>query len=48
MQDGSKTSYDVRCRDLGTEESAREEVGCGINYDVEMAVWSHRAGQNKE
>ena len=41
-----KTSNDVRGRDLGSEESAREEVGCGGNEDVKMDVWSHQAGQN--
>ena len=29
-----KTSNDIRCRDLGSEESTREEVGCGGNEDV--------------
>ena len=29
IQDSCKTSNDVRCRDLGSEESTREEVGCG-------------------
>ena len=29
IQDGCKTSNDVRCRDMGIEESTREEVGCG-------------------
>ena len=37
---------DVRCRDLGSEESTREEVGCGGNEDVKMDEWSHQAGQN--
>ena len=27
IQDGCKTSNDVRCRDMGNEESTREEVG---------------------
>ena len=31
--DSCKTSNDVRCRDLGSEESTREEVGCGGNED---------------
>ena len=30
--------------DIRSEESAREEAGCGGNEDV----WNHRAGQNKE
>ena len=29
IQDGCKTSNDVRFRDMGCEESTREEVGCG-------------------
>ena len=29
IQDSCKTSNDVRCRDVGSEESTREEVGCG-------------------
>ena len=45
-QGESKTSNDVRCRDLGSEESTREEVGCGGNEDVKMDDWSHQAGQN--
>ena len=36
IQDSCKTSNDVRCRDVGSEESTREEVGCGGNEDVEM------------
>ena len=46
IQDRCKTSNDIRCRDLGSEESTREEVGCGGNEDVEMDEWSHQAGQN--
>ena len=37
-----KTSNDVRCRDVGSEESTREEVGCGGNEDVKMDDWSHQ------
>ena len=36
IQDGCKTSNGVRCRNLGSEESRREEVGCGGNEDVKM------------
>ena len=36
-----KTSNDVRCRGLGSEESTREKVGYGGNEDVEMDEWSH-------
>ena len=36
IQDGCNTSNDVRCRDMGCEESTREEVGCGGNEDVKM------------
>ena len=46
IQDSCKTSNDVRCRDLGSEESTREEVGCGENEDVKMEESSHQAGQN--
>ena len=46
IQDSCKTSNDVWCRDLGSEESTREEVGCGGNEDVKMDEWSHQAGQN--
>ena len=46
IQDSCKTSNDVRGRDLGSEESTREEVGCGGNEDVGMDEWSHQAGQN--
>ena len=34
IQDSCKTSNDVRCRDVGSEESTREEIGCGGNEDV--------------
>ena len=43
MQDDYKTSNDVRCRDMGSEESTEEEVGCGRNEDVKMDEWSHQA-----
>ncbi len=46
IQDSCKTSNDVRCRDMGSEESTREEVGCGGNEDVKMDEWSHQDGQN--
>ena len=36
IQDICKTSNDVRCRDVGSEESTREEIGCGGNEDVKM------------
>ena len=39
-------SNDVRCRDMGSEERTRYEVGCGGNEDVKMDEWSHQAGQN--
>ena len=45
-QDGCKTSNDVWCRDMGSEESTIEEVGCGRNEDDKMDEWSHQAGQN--
>ena len=41
-----KSSNDVQCRDMGSEESTRAEVGCGGNEDVKMDEWSHQAGQN--
>ena len=44
--DCCKTSNDLRCRDVGSEESSREEVGCGGIEDVKMDEWSHHAGQN--
>ena len=46
IEGSSKTSNDVRCRDVGSEESTREEVGCGGNEDVKMDEWSHQDGQN--
>ena len=46
IQDRCKTSNDVRCRNVGSEESTREEVGCGGNEDVKIDEWSHQAGQN--
>ena len=45
-QDSCKTSNGVRCRDMGSEESTIEEVGCGGNGDVKMDEWSDQAGQN--
>ena len=38
IQDGCKTSNDVRCRDMGSEESTREDIGCGGNEEVKMDV----------
>ena len=32
--------------DKGSEESTREEVGCGGGEDVKMDEWSRRAGQS--
>ena len=46
IQDSCTTSNDVRCRDLGSEESKREEVGYGVIEDVKMDERSHQAGQN--
>ena len=46
IQDSCKTSNDVRCQDVGSEESTTEEVGCGGNEDVMMDEWSHQAGHN--
>ena len=37
IQASCKTSNDVWCRDLGSEESTREEVGCGGNEDVNIS-----------
>ncbi len=45
IQYSCKTSNDVRCRDVGSEESTRQEVGCGGNEDVRMDEWSHQYGQ---
>ena len=41
-QYGCKTSNDVQCRDMGSEESTREEVRC---EDVKMDGWSHQGGR---
>ena len=46
IQDSCKTSNDARCRDVGSEESTREEVGCGGHEDVKMEEWSHQDVQN--
>ena len=46
MQCVCKTGIRVRCRDVDSEESTREEVGFGGNEDVMMSEWSHQAGQN--
>ena len=40
------TSNGERCRDFGSEESTREEVGCCENEDVKMDEWGHQAGLN--
>ena len=48
IQGGCKTSNGVRCRDMGSEESIGEEVGCGGNEDVNMDEWSQQAGHNQE
>ena len=46
IQDSCKTSNDVQCRDVSSQESTREEVGYGGNEDVKMDEWSHQARQN--
>ena len=46
IQDSCKTINDVRCRNVGSEQSTGEEAGCGGNEDVKMDEWSHQAGQN--
>ena len=33
IQNSCKTSNDVQCQDVGSEDSTREEVGCGGNED---------------
>ena len=33
---------------MGREEGTGDEVECGGNGDVEVGVWGHQAGQNKE
>ena len=38
IRDCCKTSNDIQGREMGSNESTREEVGCGGNEDVEMAV----------
>ena len=40
IKDSCKTSTDVRCRDVDSEEITKEEVGCGGNEDVKMDEWS--------
>ena len=46
IQNSCKTSNDVRCRYVVSEESTIKEVGCGGNEDVKMDEWSHQTGQN--
>ena len=41
IQDSCKTSNDIRCGYLGSEESTREVVRCGGNVDGKMDEWSH-------
>ena len=36
--DGCKTSSDVWCRDVASEESTREDVGCGGNEWTELGM----------
>ena len=43
IQDSCKTSNDVRCRDLGSEESTREEAG----YMAEMIILRWMDGVTK-
>ena len=40
------SDINLQGRDVGSEESTREEVGCGGNEVVKMDEWSHQAGQN--
>ena len=35
------TVYNIHT-DMGSEESARGQVGCGGNEDVKMDVWSYK------
>ena len=37
-----------RHRDMGSEENAREEVGCGGNENVKMDDWTQHANENSE
>ena len=48
IQYSCKTSNDVRCRYVGSEESTREEVGCGGNEDDKMDECGHEGRQNQE
>ena len=41
-----KTAVMYGAWDMGSEESARD--GLGGNEDVEMDMWSHKAGENKD
>ena len=45
IQEGCNTSNDVRCRYTGSEESTKEEVGCGGNEGVKMDDWSNKLGR---
>ena len=47
-QYSSKTGNYVRRRDMGSEASAREEVGYDGGEYVAKDVWSHEAGYNKK
>ena len=31
---------------MGSEESSREEAGCGGNENVDVDVWSYKAGSD--
>ena len=47
IQDGCKTSNDVRCRDIGSEESTIAEVGgSGGSEVVNIGEWGHQAIHN--
>ena len=43
-----KTGNGIRNRDMDSEESTIEEVGCRRNKDGEIDVWCYKDGQNKE
>ena len=46
-QDLTKTSNDVRGRDIGHGESAGEKIGCGRNENVCMNVWQMNVWSDK-
>ena len=46
VQNSGKIGTDARCRDMGSEEGTRKEIGDHTNENATMDVQSYKAGQD--